>query len=145
MYQMHITNYLVIWLIGYWLEYWCLRQVLGVLPILPVSKINHKNISTNKKENWNCKFSLKRKRMKKKSSTLLTEEQTNLQPRTMWLIRMVKSPRDSGNFDCSLRTKRVIVIKSVLLASAWWSIFETSNKVWEVIEWNDFGDEYEEG
>lgn len=58
---------------------------------------------------------------------------------------MVKSPRDSGNFDCSLRTKRVIVIKSVLLASAWWSILETSNKVWEVIEWNDFGDEYEEG
>lgn len=58
----------------------------------------------------------------RKKNTLLTAEQTNLQPRTMALRRMVKSPRDSGYLDCSFRTKRVIVIKSVLLVSAWWSI-----------------------
>nr|GME04740.1 hypothetical protein Iba_scaffold2300CG1520 [Ipomoea batatas] len=39
--------------------------------------------------------------------------QTNLQPRTMWLRRMVKSPRDSGCFVCSFSTYLVMVIKSV--------------------------------
>ena len=55
--------------------------------------------------------------------TLLTAVQTNLQPRTMLLSKMVKSPRDSGYFDCSFSTNLVIVIKSVLFASAAWSIF----------------------
>lgn len=54
--------------------------------------------------------------------TLLTEEQTNLQPRTMLLSKMVRSPRASGNLLCSLSTCRVMVIKSVLIASAAWSM-----------------------
>ncbi len=57
-----------------------------------------------------------------RNETLLTAEHTNLQPRTMWLSKMVKSPRDSGYLDCSLRTWRMMVIKSVLWASAAWSI-----------------------
>ena len=59
----------------------------------------------------------------KERETLLTAVQTNLQPRTMLLSKMVKSPRDSGYFDCSFSTNLVIVIKSVLFASAAWSIF----------------------
>lgn len=54
--------------------------------------------------------------------TLFTAEQTNLQPRTMWLRRMVKSPLDSGCFDCSFRTCLVSVIRSVRCASAAWSM-----------------------
>ena len=54
--------------------------------------------------------------------TLLTAEQTNLQPRTMWLSKIVKSPRDSACLDCSFNTNLVMVIKSVLYASAEWSI-----------------------
>ena len=57
---------------------------------------------------------------------MLTAEQTNLQPRTMWLSKIVKSPRASGCFDCSFSTKRVMVIKSVRWASALWSIFHSS-------------------
>ena len=57
-----------------------------------------------------------------RNETLLTAEHTNLQPRTMWLSNMVKAPRASGCLDCSLRTWRVMVIKSVLWASAAWSI-----------------------
>lgn len=57
-----------------------------------------------------------------RNETLLTAEHTNLQPRTMWLSKMVKAPRASGCLDCSLRTWRVMVIKSVLWASAAWSI-----------------------
>lgn len=44
----------------------------------------------------------------------------------MWLSKIVKSPRASGCFDCSLSTKRVMVIKSVRWASALWSIFHSS-------------------
>lgn len=67
-----------------------------------------------------------KKNLKDRNITLLTEEQTNLQPRTMWLSNMVKSPRDSGYLDCSFNTKRVMVIKSVRIASPAWSIFPPS-------------------
>lgn len=44
----------------------------------------------------------------------------------MWLSKIVKSPRDSGYFDCSFNTNLVMVIKSVRWASAAWSIFWSS-------------------
>lgn len=50
--------------------------------------------------------------------TLFTAEQTNLQPSTMWLRRMVKSPRASGCLLCSFSTNLVNVIRSVRAASA---------------------------
>lgn len=50
--------------------------------------------------------------------TLLTEEHTNLQPSTILLSKIVRSPRASGNLLCSLRTNLVIVIRSVRMASA---------------------------
>jgi hypothetical protein len=56
------------------------------------------------------------------SPALLTAEATNLQPKTMWESRMVKSPRDSGFRRCSFSTCRVMVIRSVRCASAAWSI-----------------------
>lgn len=62
------------------------------------------------------------KSYKNEECTLLTDEQTNLQPSTMLLRRIVRSPRASGNLLCSLSTCRVMVIKSVLIASAAWSI-----------------------
>jgi len=54
--------------------------------------------------------------------TLLTEEHTNLQPSTILLSKIVRSPRASGNLLCSLRTNLVIVIRSVRMASAAWSM-----------------------
>lgn len=81
---------------------------------------------------------LKTKKIMKRGRrrTLLTAEQTNLQPRTMWLRRIVKSPRDSGRLDCSFNTYRVMVIKSVRIASPAWSIFLFSllkirNTLWD--------------
>jgi hypothetical protein len=61
--------------------------------------------------------------------TLLTEEQTNLQPSTILLRRMVRSPRASGNLLCSFRTCLVMVIKSVLMASAAWSMTAKANNL----------------
>lgn len=73
-----------------------------------------------------------------RNETLLTAEHTNLQPRTMWLSKMVKAPRASGCFDCSLRTWRVMVIKSVLWASAAWSIAKKENGFFVLNIWFDW-------
>jgi hypothetical protein len=74
------------------------------------------------KEEVTFTCSVKKNRTRWKGPTLLTAEQTNLQPRTMWLSKIEKSPRDSGYLDCSFNTNLVMVIKSVLWASAEWSI-----------------------
>ena len=87
-----------------------------------------KKKNKRRKDSKKTPLRFKKKEEYIKGNTLLTAEQTNLQPRTMWLSKMVKSPRDSGYLDCSFNTKRVIVIKSVLWASAAWSIFLSPSK-----------------